>query len=263
MCEDLSATGLGPEAYATPRRSRVPGSRPTGITLAYAARVDNAPRILVVEDDRVLRDAIAGALRNEGYAVRSTSRSERAGKLAGGFRPDLAVLDVRFPDGPDGFAIARDLRASSDAPIVFVTAAETLDDRLTGFDVGGDDYLVKPFAMPELLARIRVLLRRSGRTTSQALQVGDLVVDELGQSVLRAGQAVELTPTEFDLLTAFVRRPGKVLSKERLLALVWDFAAYDDNLVEVYVSSLRRKLEEHGPRMLHTVRGAGYVLRAS
>lgn len=224
--------------------------------------MDTAPRILVVEDDRVLRDAIAGALRNEGYAVRSTSAGGRASRLVSEFRPDLAVLDVRLPDGPDGFDIARELRSASDAPIVFVTAAETLQDRLTGFEVGGDDYLVKPFAMPELLARIRVLLRRAGRTTSQALQVGDLVVDELAQSVARGGESVELTPTEFELLTAFVRRPGQVLSKERLLALVWDFDAYDPNLVEVYVSTLRRKLESHGPRLLHTVRGSGYVLRS-
>jgi two-component system, OmpR family, response regulator len=145
---------------------------------------------------------------------------------------------------------------------VFVTAVETLEGRLTGFDVGGDDYLVKPFAMPELLARVRVLLRRTGRTTAQALQVGDVVVDELAQTAHRAGVPLELTPTELELLTAFVRRPGRVLSKERLLALVWDFDAYDDNLVEVYVSTLRRKLEVHGPRLLHTVRGAGYVWRS-
>jgi two-component system, OmpR family, response regulator len=224
--------------------------------------MDDAPRILVAEDDRVLRDAIAGALRQEGYEVRSTSDSERASKLVTGLRPDLAVLDVRFPEGPDGFELAGEIRAVSDAPIIFVTAVESLQGRLTGFDVGADDYLIKPFAVPELLARVRVLLRRAGRTTSQTWQVGDLVVDELAGSANRAGRPLSLTPTEFALLAAFARRPGRVLSKERLLALVWDFDAYDDNLVEVYVSTLRRKLERDGPRLLHTVRGAGYVMHA-
>lgn len=219
------------------------------------------PRLLVVEDDRALRDAIAAALRHEGYQVRSTSSSVRAGALIETFRPDLAVLDIRFGDEPDGFALARRLRGVSDAPILFVTAMDGLEDRLKGFDVGADDYLVKPFAMPELLARVRVFLRRAGRQTAGARVVGDLVVDEPARTVRYVEQEVELSPTEFDLLIAFVRRPGRVLSKKRLLALVWDFDFYDENLVEVYVSGLRRKLEEHGPRILHTVRGAGYVLR--
>lgn len=224
--------------------------------------VVEAPRILVVEDDRVLRDAIASALRNEGYSVRSTSRSSRASELLNRFRPDLAVLDIRFPEGPDGYEIARRIRSSSELPILFVTAKDRLKERLEGFDAGGDDYLVKPFAMPELLARIRVALRRAGHSTPGAMVLGDLVVDEQARSVVYAGEDVHLTPTEFDLLVVFARRPGRVLSKERLLTLVWDFESYDDNLVEVYVSSLRRKLERHGPRILHTVRGAGYSLRA-
>lgn len=224
--------------------------------------MEGAPRLLVVEDDRALRDAIASALRNEGYQVRSTSRSARATDLIEDFHPDCAVLDVRLPDGPSGLDLAKQLRGRSDAPIIFVTAMDALEDRLAGFDVGGDDYLVKPFAMPELLARVGVALRRSGRTAARALAVADVTIDEHGRTASRAGTPIELTPTEFDLLVALARRPGEVLSKRRLLALVWDFDSYDDNLVEVYISTLRRKLEAHGPRLLHTVRGAGYVLRA-
>lgn len=231
-------------------------------TLTTLDDMDRSPRVLVVEDDGALREAIAGALRHEGFTVRSTGRPKRVRSLARQFRPDLAVLDVRLPDGPDGFELARALRAESDAPLVFVTAAESLEDRLTGFDSGGDDYIVKPFAMPELLARIRSLLRRSGRLASTSIEIGGLLVDTESRTVLRNGVEIDLSPTEIDLLLTFVRRPGRVLSKDRLLALVWDFESYDDNLVEVYVSSLRRKLEEHGPRVIHTVRGAGYVFRA-
>jgi DNA-binding response OmpR family regulator len=154
------------------------------------------------------------------------------------------------------------MRGGTDAPIVFVTAMDGLEDRLTGFELGADDYLVKPFAMPELLARVRVALRRAGRSTPGATSVGDLVVDAQARTVRYAEQPVELSATEFDLLLTLARRPGQVLSKKRLLALVWDFDSYDDNLVEVYVSAVRRKLEQHGPRIVHTVRGAGYVLRA-
>ena len=225
--------------------------------------MDGAARVLVVEDDRALRDAVAAALRHEGYVVRSTSQGSRAAGLIERFRPDVALLDIRLPGGPDGFEIAQLIRSSSDVPIIFVTAVEELDARLSGFEMGGDDYLVKPFAMPELVARVQALLRRAGRATSQTLTVGDLLVDEQARTVMRDGEPIGLTPTEFDLLVAFVRRPGHVLSKERLLALVWDFESYDNNLVEVYVSMLRRKLETHGSRMLHTVRGAGYVLRGS
>lgn len=219
------------------------------------------PRILVVEDDVAVRDAMAASLRTEGHEVLALSEGTELDRHLQEFRPDLVVLDVRLPVGPSGLALGRRLRASSDVPLIYVTAADALDDRLSGFDVGADDYLTKPFSVAELAVRVRALLRRAGSLSSDTWQVGDLVVDEAARMVQRAGQPVELTRTEFDLLLALGRRRGQAMSKEHLLAAVWEFASYDPNLVEVHVSALRRKLEALGPRLVHTVRGVGYVLR--
>lgn len=219
------------------------------------------PRVLVVEDDRAVREAVTVALRDEDWTVRSLSDGRRVGEVLHEFRPDLAVLDIRLPHGPDGLAIARRIRSSSHMPIVFLTALDEVHQRLAGFDAGADDYLAKPFSIAELVARIRVLLRRTGRLQSDTWQAADLVVDEAARTVVRGTDEIDLTRTEFDLLVELGHRRGQVLSKERLLALVWEFEAYDPNLVEVHISSLRRKLEAHGGRLIHTVRGVGYVLR--
>ena len=221
----------------------------------------NAPRVLVIEDDASVREAIVGALRGDGFEVHAAENGLTVETLTRTFLPDLAVLDVRLPVGPSGLGIARHLRSLTDIPVVFLTAADAVEDRLAGFDAGGDDYLTKPFAMAELIARIRVHLRRSGRLASATWQVGDVIVDEEGRTVTRDGSTLELTRTEFDLLVALGRHPGRVLSKTQLLTDIWGFDAYDPNLVEVHVSSLRRKLEAHGPRLIQTVRGVGYALR--
>lgn len=220
------------------------------------------PRVLVVEDDAPIRTALDVALRSEGYEVRAEADGTSLAAVVESFRPDLAVLDVRLPTGPDGYAMARLLRSSSDLPMLFLTAADAVEDRLAGFSAGADDYLIKPFSMAELLARTQALLRRAGRLSSSTWQVGDLVVDDGARSVVRDGVAVDLTRTEYDLLAALVRHVGKVLSKTQLLTAVWGFDSYDTNLVEVHMSALRRKLEATGPRCIQTVRGAGYVLRA-
>ncbi len=220
-----------------------------------------APRVLLVEDDLALRDAMASALMSERYDVLARSDGSQLEADLRDFRPDLVILDVRLP-GPDGFSLGRRLRAESDTLLVYVTAADGLDDRIVGFDVGADDYVTKPFSMSELLLRIRALLRRAGRLVSDKIQVADVVIDVGAHLVLRAGNEVVLTPTEFQLLVALARERGRPMSKERLLAAVWEFDSYDPNLVEVHVYGLRRKLEEYGDRCIHTVRGVGYVLRA-
>jgi DNA-binding response OmpR family regulator len=213
--------------------------------------------VVLVEDEEPVRDAVERALRREGIAVIGFADYPDPVKVLAA-APDLAVLDVLLPTG-DGFELARQLRAARDLPIVFLTARDTVEDRLDGFELGADDYLVKPFALEELLARVRAVLRRTGRLGA-AIEVGDVDVDEQAAMASRAGSPLELTPTELRLLAYLVRQRGLVLSKHQLLTQVWGYDAYDPNVVEVHVSALRRKLEAHGPRILHTVRGLGYRL---
>lgn len=214
-------------------------------------------RVVVVEDEDAVRGAVERALRTEGHAVTSFSDWTDVDVVLAG-APDLAVLDVMLPHG-DGFELARRLRARRDLPVVFLTARDGVDDRLAGFALGADDYLVKPFALEELLARVRAVLRRSGRLGAP-LEAGDIVIDEQAGLASRAGHGLELTATELRLLAFFVRHRGMVLSKHQLLTQVWGYDAFDPNVVEVHVSALRRKLERHGPRILQTVRGLGYRL---
>jgi two-component system, OmpR family, response regulator len=218
-------------------------------------------RVLLIEDEAAIRHAVAAALVDAGYLVREQPDGTRLRRLADAFRPDLAILDITLP-GPDGLVLARALRTRRDLPILFLTARDGLDDRLAGFAAGADDYLVKPFALAELLARVQALLRRAGLPQSATTEVGDLVLDESASLAWRAGQALDLTPTEFRLLAYLLARRGRTVSKAELLTQVWGYGCYDPNLVEVRVSSLRRKLEARGPRLLQTVHGHGYTIRS-
>ena len=219
-------------------------------------------RVLVVEDDSAVRDAVEIAFRSEGFDVQVQADGSSIEQIVEDFKPDVAILDVRLPAGPDGYTMVRRLRKLDDLPVVLLTSADSLDDRLTGFRAGADDYLSKPFSMAELLARVQALLRRSGRSSDATFKVGDVVVVDATRTVTRDGVEIELTRTEYELLSVLCRYPGQVLSKQQLLKQVWgDFEGYGENVVEVHLSALRRKLEAYGPRLIHTVRSVGYVLR--
>uniref|UniRef100_UPI0031DED2E2 response regulator transcription factor n=1 Tax=Saccharothrix mutabilis TaxID=33921 RepID=UPI0031DED2E2 len=222
--------------------------------------MSTAARVLVIEDAEAIGAAVGSALREAGYQVQvRPDGRDLEGDLAR-FRPDLVVLDVMLP-GRDGFMLLEVIRRTSGAGVVMLTARDGVADRLRGLDRGADDYVVKPFVLAELVARVSAVLRRLGRTPS-TVQIGDLLVDADSAVVLRGDVPVELTATELRLLRYLAAQRGRVVGKTQILTAVWGYEDYDPNLVEVHVSALRRKLEEHGPRLLHTVRGLGYVLRA-
>lgn len=215
-------------------------------------------RIAVVEDEPTLRETVGTALRSAGYLVKTWAdgRDEQALSV---FAADLVILDVMLP-GVDGFTLGRRMLDRRDVAVLYLTARGAVEDRLLGFSLGADDYVVKPVMMEELLARVRAVLRRAGKAQSAAVSVGDLVVDEDAAAVTYGGEPVELTAMELRLLSYLARHRGRTHSKLQLLTQVWGYDAYDPNLVEVHMSALRRKLEAHGPRMIHTVRGVGYRL---
>ncbi|MFI9380328.1 response regulator transcription factor [Kutzneria sp. NPDC052558] len=222
-------------------------------------------RVLVVDDEPAVRESISRSLRFEGYEVELAADGESALKFQAARPADAVVLDVMMPV-IDGLETCRRLRATGDrVPVLMLTARRAVGDRVTGLDAGADDYLVKPFALEELLARLRALLRRTDTGGSEKLTFGDLELNVTARTVLRGDRLIELTRTEFDLLELLLRHPRRVLSRSVLFTEVWgyDFGT-GSNSLDVYIGYLRRKLEAHGEgRLVHTVRGVGYVLKES
>jgi two-component system, OmpR family, response regulator len=221
-------------------------------------------RLLVVDDEPTILELLAGTLRFAGFDVLTAVSGTEALRAAAAVRPDLILLDVMMPDC-DGFDVIRRIRAGGPRiPVIFLTARDTVDERVTGLTLGGDDYVTKPFSLDEVLARIRAVLRRSRGEpeTGSRLAVADLELDEDSHQVWRGGSAVALSPNEFKLLRYLMINAGRVLSRAQILDHVWDYSFDGDgNIVESYICYLRRKLDRGEPRLIHTIRGIGYVLR--
>ncbi|MBV9449934.1 MAG: response regulator transcription factor [Streptosporangiaceae bacterium] len=233
------------------------------------AEGDRIPKVLVVDDEPNIRELVEVALKFHGCAVSVSANGNDALHQVEVYQPDLMILDVMLPD-MDGFEVCRTLRTGgNDVPVIFLTARDTTTDTIRGLTLGGDDYVTKPFSVEALVARVRAVLRRTTRTSdgegggdSQTLRVGDLELDEEHWTVQRAGAAVELSPTEFRLLAYLMRNQGRMLTRQQLLENVWGWEfAGQSQVVETYVSYLRRKLDPLGPPLIHTQRGVGYSLR--
>lgn len=230
-------------------------------------RADGSPiRVLVVDDEASLTDLLQMALRYEGWEIKTAADGSSAIATARDFRPDAVVLDIMLPD-IDGLQVLQRMRADgNDVPVLFLTAKDSLDDRIAGLTAGGDDYVTKPFSLEEVVARLRGLIRRSTLTVdaneSPVLTVGDLELDEDSHEVRRNGRLIELTATEFELLRYLMRNPRRVVSKTQILDRVWDYDfGGKSSVVEIYISYLRKKIDAEGSPMLHTVRGAGYMIK--
>ncbi len=234
--------------------------------MGHVSPTNDRPRVLVVEDDRAVRESLRRSLEFNGYAVRLAADGAEALAVIAEADPAVVVMDVMMPR-LDGLEATRALRAAgNDVPLLVLTARDAVGDRVAGLDAGADDYLTKPFALQELLARLRALLRRSvphDPDVDEVLEFSDLTMNLATREVIRSGRSIDLTRTEFALLEMFLRRPRRVLERSFILEEVWGFDfPTSANSLEVYVGYVRRKLEaEDESRLIHTVRGVGYVLK--
>ena len=218
-------------------------------------------RILIVEDERTISAYIKRALEEQGYAVDAAYNGREALDWAGSAQYDAIVLDILLPE-MDGISVCREMRAQGNrSPIIMLTARDTVDDRVTGMDAGADDYLVKPFALKELLARIRALTRRTlDIPKTPVLQIADLTLDTLTRRVKRGSKTIDLTAKEYAVLECLMREPDRVLTRTQIAEHVWNYDVFNhSNVVDVYIKNLRRKIDDHSDsKLIHTVRGAGY-----
>ncbi|HEX2701335.1 MAG TPA: response regulator transcription factor [Acidimicrobiales bacterium] len=230
-----------------------------------ATTTDRKSRVLVVDDEENITFLLDSALRHFGFEVKVTGNGRDALREVERFNPDVMLLDVMLPD-LDGFEIVRRLRTDGQkVPVLFLTARDAVDDKVRGLTLGGDDYVTKPFSLEEVVARLQVILRRQGvGTSSSRLGLADLEMDDDAHVVRRAGQVIDLSPTEYNLLRFLLLNAGRVLSRNQILDHVWqyDFGGHA-TVVETYVSYLRKKIDTLGPPLIHTVRGVGYTARVS
>lgn len=222
---------------------------------------ERKPSVLIVDDEPHIIDILRMGFAYEGFRVSVAKNGPEALKLASTLAPDIIILDIMLP-GLDGFEVTRQLHINGDIAIIMLTAKEDVEDRVTGLDLGADDYVTKPFAFKELMARVRAVLRRHGKTVGDLLAFRGITLNRGTHTVTQHGIPVELTPREFDLLEIFLMHPRQVLTRDVILARVWGYNYVgDDNIIEVYIRHLREKLGDNPPRLLQTVRGVGYALR--
>ncbi len=223
--------------------------------------VERKPLVLLVDDEPHIIEFLRLGFEYEGFAIALASDGEEAVRQALNLKPDVIILDVMLPR-LSGMEVARRLRPATDAAIIMLTARDDLDDRIAGLDLGADDYVTKPFAFKELMARVRAVLRRRGKSLDRLLAFSDVTLDRETRVVMRAGRARELTPREFELMELFLSHPRQTLTREVILARIWGYDYEgDDNVIEVFVRHLREKLDDNPPRLIQTVRGVGYALR--
>lgn len=219
------------------------------------------PSVLIVDDEPHIVEFLRMGFEYEGFDTHVAMTGNEALRMAKAEHPDIVILDVMLPE-LNGLDVARRLRRIEDVGIIMLTARETVDDRVAGLDTGADDYVTKPFAFKELMARVRAVLRRRGKSVDRVLAFQDVSLDRESRQVLRGDRAIELTPREFELLELFLIHPRQVLTRDVILAHIWGYDYEgDDNVLEVFVRHLREKLGDNPPRLLQTVRGVGYVLR--